>query len=54
MSEMTKSKLQNYIFVYKKSHVHLHYAFNICAKFQNECLKTQRGVEKLHNLAIIY
>ena len=35
-----------YIFVCKKKpHAHLEYAFNSCAKFQNECLKTLRGVD---------
>ena len=34
----------------KKTHAHLRYdflqyAFNSCAKFQNECLKTLRGVD---------
>ena len=29
----------------KKTHAHLHYAFNSCAKFQNECLKTPRGLD---------
>ena len=29
----------------KTTHAHLQYAFNSCAKFQNECLKTLRGVD---------
>ena len=29
----------------KQNHAHLQYAFNSCAKFQNECLKTLRGVD---------
>ena len=29
----------------KKIHAHLQYAFNSCAKFQNEFLKTLRGVD---------
>ena len=29
----------------KKTHAHLQYAFNSCAKFQNECLKTLKGVD---------
>ena len=49
MSEMTTSKLQffvkNYIFVCKIKHAHLQYAFNSCAKFQNECLKILRAVD---------
>ena len=50
MSEMSSqiavilSKIY-YIFVCKKTHAHLQYAFNSCAKFQNECLKTLRGVD---------
>ena len=51
MSEMSKSKLQQFckklfFCVQKKTtHAHLQYAFNSCAKFQNECLKTLRGVD---------
>ena len=37
--------VKNYIFVCKKTHAQLQYAFNSCAKFQNECLKTLRGVD---------
>ena len=29
----------------KNTHAHLQYAFNSYAKFQNECLKTLRGVD---------
>ena len=29
----------------KKTRAHLQYAFNSCAKFQNECLKTLRGID---------
>ena len=29
----------------KKTRAHLQYAFDSCAKFQNECLKTQKGVD---------
>ena len=49
---MSKSKLQQfcqklYFCVQKKKqkHAHLQCAFNSCAKFQNECLKTLRGVD---------
>ena len=49
MSEMSKSKLQQFCqklyFVSKKTHAYLQYALNSCAKFQNECLKTLRGVD---------
>ena len=50
MSEMSKSKLQQfcqklYFCGQKKTHAYLQYAFNSCAKFQNECLKTLRGVD---------
>ena len=37
-------------FFFKKSHVHLQYACNICAKFQIDCLKTLR----YHKLATLY
>ena len=37
--------VKNYIFVCKKTHAQVQYAFNSCAKFQNECLKTLRGVD---------
>ena len=50
MSKMSKSKLQQfcqklYFCVQKKTYAHLQYAFNSFAKFQNECLKTLRGVD---------
>ena len=31
--------------VQKKTHAHLQYALNSCAKFQNECLKAVIGVD---------
>ena len=37
--------LSKIIFLCAKKHAHLQYAFNSCAKFQNECLKTLRGVD---------
>ena len=49
MSEMSKSKLQSFCqklyFCVQKTHAHLQYASNSCAKFQNECLKTLIGVD---------
>ena len=32
-------------FSVQKTHAHLQYTFNSCAKFQNECLKTLREVD---------
>ena len=29
----------------EKSHAHVQYAYNICATFQTDCLKTLRGVD---------
>ena len=51
MSEMLNQNysnfVKNYIFVCKKTHAHFQYAFNSYAKFQNECLKTLRGVDNI-------
>ena len=44
-SQTCSNFVRNYIFVCKETHAHLQYAFNSCAKFQNECLKTLRGVD---------
>ena len=44
-SQNCSNFVKNYIFVSKKTHAHLQYTFNSCAKFQNECLKTLRGVD---------
>ena len=35
--------LSKIIILCAKTHAHLQYVFNSCAKFQNECLKTLRG-----------
>ena len=43
-SQNCRNCVKNYIFVCKKSHAHLQYACNICAKLQTECLKTLREV----------
>ena len=45
VSQNCSNFVKNYIFVCKKTHAHLQYAFNSCAKFQNKCLKTLRGVD---------
>ena len=39
------SFVKNDIFVCKKSHAHLKYACNICAKVQVECVKILRGAD---------
>ena len=52
-SQNCSNFVKNYIFVCKKNknkkkkktHAHLQYAFNSCAKVQNECFKTLRGVD---------
>ena len=44
-SQNCSNFVKSYIFECKKTHAHLQYAFNSCAKFQNECLKTLRGVD---------
>ena len=44
-SQNCSNFVKNYIFCVQKTHAHLQYAFNSCAKFQNECLKTLRGVD---------
>ena len=48
MSEMSNQICTNFvkiIFFVQKTHAHLQYAFNNCAKFQNEYLKTLRRVD---------
>ena len=49
MSEMSKSKLQQFCqklyFCEQKNTCISSNAFNSCAKFQNECLKTLRGID---------
>ena len=41
---------QELFFFFKKSHAHLQYACNICAKFQIDCLKTLGGVDYINFL----
>ena len=36
--------IPNIIYI-DQSHAHLQYAYNICAKFQIDCLKTLGGVD---------
>ena len=36
--------VKNYFLACKNSHAHLQYVYNICAKFQIDCLKTLGGV----------
>ena len=48
--KLPKMKMPLYVkhyffFVCKNSHAHLQNALNICSKFQNNCLKTLRGVD---------
>ena len=45
--KLSKSKIfvKNYFLVYLKPHAHLQYAYNICAKFQIDNLKTLVGVD---------
>ena len=37
--------LSKIFFRLQNSHAHLKYAYNICAKFQIDCLKTRGGVD---------
>ena len=42
--------VKNYFIASKKWHAYLQYAYNICAKFQTECLKTQGGVDYTNHI----
>ena len=49
MSENLSQKccnfVKNYFLAFKTPHAYLKYAYNIYAKFQIDCLKTQRGLD---------
>ena len=45
MTTSINEQSQIFFFICKKPHAHLHFAYNICAKFQIDCLKTLGGVD---------
>ena len=45
LSPKCRSFVKNDFLSCQKSHAHFQYAYNICAKFQIDCLKTLGGVD---------
>ena len=50
LSQKCRNIVKYYFIACKKSHAYLQYAYNICAKFQTECLKTQGGVDSTNHI----
>ena len=45
LSPKCRNFVKNYFLICLKSHAYLQYAYNICAKFPIDCLKTLGGVD---------